>query len=95
MDVYVYYRVSDGHASELQSRVREMQKQLTELTRVATSLKLRSEQAAPLQTWMEIYFSVPDGFLDLLNDTVANLGLMDLIEGVRHAEMFVDIPPCA
>ena len=44
---------------------------------------------------MEIYFSVPDGFLDLLNDTVANLGLMDLIEGVRHAEMFVDMPPCA
>lgn len=95
MDVYVYYRVSNGHASELQTRVLKMQKQLTDTTHMTTSLKLRSEQAAPLQTWMEIYFSVPDGFLDLLNDTVANLGLMDWIEGVRHAEIFVDMPPCA
>lgn len=95
MDVYIYYRVSDKNASELQSRVLDMQKQLTDLTQVTTSLKLRSEQAASLQTWMEIYFSAPDKFLDLLNQTVANLGLMDFTEGERHAEIFVDMPPCA
>jgi hypothetical protein len=95
MDVYVYYRVTDKNASELQSRVLDMQKQLTDLTQVTTSLKLRSEQAASLQTWMEIYLSAPDKFLDLLNQTVANLGLMDLTEGERHAEIFVDMPPCA
>lgn len=95
MDVYVYYRVSEKNASELQSRVLAMQKSLTDLVQVTTSLKLRSEPAAPLQTWMEIYFSTPDDFLDLLNHTVANLGLIHLIDGERHAEIFVDMPPCA
>lgn len=95
MDVYVYYRVSDGHASELHSQILDMQKQLSNLTHVTTSLKLRSEKAAVVQTWMEIYFSVPENFLDFLNQTVANLGLMNLIEGERHAEIFGDMPPCA
>jgi hypothetical protein len=95
MDVYVYYRVSDKNASELQTRVLDMQKQLTDLAHVTTSLKLRSEQAASLQTWMEIYFSTPDDFLDLLNHTVAKLGLVNMIDGERHAEIFVDMPPCA
>jgi hypothetical protein len=44
---------------------------------------------------MEIYFSVSDEFTDELGLAVKNEDLMRLIDGERHNEIFVDMPPCA
>jgi hypothetical protein len=44
---------------------------------------------------MEIYFSVSDKFADLLDHAVTNAGVMRLIDGERHNEIFMDMPPCA
>jgi hypothetical protein len=44
---------------------------------------------------MEIYFSVSDEFADVLGHAVTNAGLLRLIDGERHNEIFVDMPTCA
>ena len=59
------------------------------------SLKRRVEKNVDYQTWMEIYFSVSDEFTDELGLAVKNEDLMRLIDGERHNEIFVDMPPCA
>ena len=47
------------------------------------------------QTWMEIYFSVSDEFVAVLDHAVTSAGLLRLIDGERHNEIFVDMPTCA
>ncbi len=95
MDLYVYYRVRHHHSVELQAIVMNMQKNLSNLHGMNFSLKRRNEKNVDYQTWMEIYFSVSDEFADVLAQAVINAGLLRLIDGERHNEIFVDIPPCA
>jgi hypothetical protein len=95
MDLYVYYRVQHHHSAELQSIVMNMQKNLSNLHGMNFSLKRRVEKNVDYQTWMEIYFSVSDKFADLLDHAVTNAGVMRLINGERHNEIFMDMPPCA
>ena len=95
MDLYVYYRVQHQHSAELQAIVMNMQKNLSNLHGLHFSLKRRVEKNVDYQTWMEIYFSVSDEFADVLSQVVTKAGLMRLIDGDRHNEIFVDMPTCA
>jgi hypothetical protein len=72
-----------------------MQKNLRNLHGLSFSFKRRVEKNVDYQTWMEIYFSVPDKFADVLGHAVTNAGLLRLIDGERHNEIFVDMPTCA
>jgi len=72
-----------------------MQKNLSNLHGLSFSLKRRVEKNMDYQTWMEIYFSVSDEFADVLGHAVTNAGLLRLIDGERHNEIFVDMPTCA
>jgi hypothetical protein len=95
MDLYVYYRVQHQHSAELQAIVMNMQKNLSNLHGLHFSFKRRVEKNVDYQTWMEIYFSVSDEFADVLSQVVTKAGLMRLIDGDRHNEIFVDMPTCA
>jgi len=95
MDLYVYYRVQHHHSAELQAMVMTMQETLSNLHGLSFSLKRRVEKNGDYQTWMEIYFSISDEFADVLGHAVTNAGLLRLIDGERHNEIFVDMPTCA
>ena len=95
MDLYVYYRVQHQYSAELQSIVMNMQKNLSNLHEMNFSLKRRVEKNVDYQTWMEIYFSVSDEFVAVLDHAVTSAGLLGLIDGERHNEIFVDMPTCA
>ena len=95
MDLYVYYRVQHHHSAELQAMVMIMQKKLSNLHGLSFSLKRRVEKNMDYQTWMEIYFSVSDEFVAVLEHAVTSSGLLRLIDGERHNEIFVDMPTCA
>ncbi len=91
-DIYVYYRVRLEHAAQLHPQVKAMQADLAAQFGVTAALKRRSDEQQSLQTWMEIYEAVPQGFLPALHEATARAQLP--VEGERHVETFVDIP-CA
>jgi hypothetical protein len=95
MDLYVYYRVRVGDATQLQTQVATMQSKLSKELGVAAALKRRPEAKDGRQTWMEVYLAVPDGFDAALALAVEHSKLADLIDGDRHAERFMDIASCA
>lgn len=95
MDLYVYYRVSAANAGALRKQIAALQTALSAEWQVATDIKRRPELQDQLQTWMEIYRSVPDGFLPALQAAVAHAGMSSLIDGDRHVETFVDLDACA
>ncbi|QOY92458.1 DUF4936 family protein [Massilia sp. UMI-21] len=88
IDLYVYYKVRDGDAAHLAARVRAMQAQL----RLPAQLKRRPEAREGLQTWMEVYPSVPDGFERLVEQAALEAGLAEHIAGPRRSEVFTDLP---
>ncbi len=70
-----------------------MQAELARRFGVRTALKRRPGEKDGLQTWMEIYTDVPDGFASALQQAADNAALP--LEGKRHMEIFVDLPACA
>ena len=94
-DLYVYYRVRVGDATQLQAQVATMQSRLTQEYAVAAALKRRPEAKDGRHTWMEVYLAVPDGFETALNQAVEQVKLAQLIDGERHAEIFLDAASCA
>lgn len=95
MDLYVYYRVPAPCTTELRQRVEDMQARLAADHGIVTSLKRRPDEKDGKQTWMEVYLAVPDGFENALEHAVGRAALQGLIDGQRHTEHFLDIPPCA
>ncbi len=95
MDLYVYYRVRREHADELHSRAGAMQRWLAQEYGIVTALKRRPEEQDGMQTWMEIYQAIPDGFAMSLERAVGQAGLAALIEGQRNTEYFLDVSACA
>jgi hypothetical protein len=87
--------VQHQYSAELQAIVMNMQKNLSNLHEMNFSLKRRVEKNVDYQTWMEIYFSVSDEFVAVLEHAVTSAGLLRLIDGERHNEIFVDMPTCA
>lgn len=94
-DLYIYYRVPDGHAAQLAPRVQAMQARLSVTTGVAGQLKRRPGSSEGLQTWMEIYLATGAGFDAALAAAVQEAALSEQIDGKRHTEVFMDVDTCA
>ena len=95
IDLYVYYKVRGEHAAQLEAPVRAMQARLGRDLGVAAQLKRRPGSRDGLQTWMEVYPGVAEGFAARLEAEAASAGLAALIEGPRRAEVFVEFTTCA
>ena len=95
IDLYVYYKVRDEHAAQLEPLVRAMQARLAPEAGVAVQLKRRPEARDGLQTWMEVYPGVAAAFVDRLAEAAADAGLAPLTEGPRRTEVFVEFTACA
>ena len=85
-DLYVYYRVDPADAALLASRVRTMQARLG-----TGQLKRRSGEKDGLQTWMEVYPSTGGDFAERLAQAEREAGILQYIQGERHAEVFMDM----
>lgn len=96
MDLYVYYKVQDAVAADLQAAVISMQAGLALAHGVSPQLKRRPQAADGVQTWMEVYPAVTQPeFAAALDAAVTQAGLARWISGPRHVETFEDVPPCA
>lgn len=95
IDLYVYYKVREQDAPALEPRVRALQAELAARHGVAGQLKRRPEARDGLQTWMEVYPAIDAAFGALLEDAAAAAGLDGLTASARHAEVFMDLTPCA
>ena len=91
IDLYVYYKVREADTAALAPRVRALQAHLG----VQAQLKRRPDASSGLQTWMEVYPGVDDGFPARLDAAALDAGFEGLIDGPRRAEIFTDLPPCA
>ena len=98
MDLYIYYKVEPRNAAVLQQKIMTLQADLSKDGQVQALLKRRSEisqTADTLQTWMEVYTHIPEGFLTALQFSCDASDIQALIEGERHHEFFMDIAACA
>lgn len=91
MDYYIYYRVRAAQAQTLRDKVVPMQAALQRQHRVGTALKRRPDNRDGIQTWMEVYLAVPDGFDAALADAMAAAEITQMIDGERHIERFTAI----
>lgn len=95
VDLYVYYKVREHDAARLAPLVRAMQQRLADGEGVQAQLKRRPDAKDGLQTWMEVYPGVEEGFAATLERAASAAGLRALIDGPRRAEVFTDLAPCA
>lgn len=93
IELYVYYKVRDEHAAALAPQVCAMQARL--IAPGAARLLRRPESQDGVQTWMEVYPDVPEGFAAALEAAAATAGFAGLVEGPRRVEVFTEFPPCA
>jgi hypothetical protein len=94
-DLYIYYKVRDANANQLEMHLRIMQAEIGANTGVYGDIKRRPLAKDGVQTWMECYLATAAGFEQTLNEAVREAGLAEFIEGERHCETFVDLDPCA
>lgn len=95
VDLYVYYKVRSEDAGKLAPLVHAMGRRLAQDAGVRVALKRRPEDKDGLQTWMEVYPGVTDGFDSVLAQAVLDAGIDGLLAGPRRLEIFTDLPPCA
>ena len=95
VDFYVYYKVRAADAAALAPLVHGMQRRLEQDAGVAVQLKRRLDARDGLQTWMEVYPGVTDGFQAPLAQAVLDAGIDRYLAGPRRLEIFTDLPPCA
>lgn len=94
-DLYIYYRVRCENAQQLQALACAMQAGVARRYGIVTELKRRPGQKDGLHTWMEVYLDVPQDIEAVLEQAVAQAGLVPLIEGRRNTEYFLDYSLCA
>lgn len=94
-DLYIYYQVREADTAALHGAVAAMQAGLASACGVSPQLKRRPQAQEGLQTWMEVYPAVPDGFEAALSAAVQQSGLQPLTAGPRHTEVFTDLTSCA
>jgi len=94
LDFYVYYKVATNDAASLAPLVHAMQRRLAQEAGVQAQLKRRPEDKDGLQTWMEVYPGVTDGFAAVLAQAVDAAGISPHLAGPRRFELFTDLP-CA
>jgi len=94
VDLYVYYKVPQAHAVQLEPIVRALQARLAQ-DGVTAQLRRRPESKNGLQTWMEIYPEVDTAFQARLEALAEASGMATLLEGPRRPEVFVEFTACA
>lgn len=94
-DCYIYYKVRAEDGARLHQRVAELQQRVHARWGVACSLKRRPQSKDGLDTWMEVYLAVPDGFEQGLACELQDGLVQELIDGERHMEHFLDLTSCA
>lgn len=94
-DLFIYYRVPVQYTTQMQKKVTAMQADLSDQWPIAVALKRRPELKEHCETWMEIYYRIPEDFPAALAFAVDQAGLLALTQGQRHTETFMDIPACA
>lgn len=95
MDLYIYYHAAVSDAPAIVAEVSTLQRLLVASHAVQGALKRRPEPDDGRHTWMEVYHAVPDDFTQHLDSMLTKTLLLRLIDGARHAEYFLDCPPCA
>jgi len=88
-DLYVYYKVPEAQAAQLEPLVRAMQAGLAQ-DGIAGQLLRRPESKNGLQTWMEVYPQADERLAALVEERAAASGMAALIDGPRRAEVFVE-----
>lgn len=88
-DLYVYYKVPEAQAAQLEPLVRAMQAGLAQ-DGIAGQLLRRPESKNGLQTWMEVYPRADERLAALVEERAAASGMAALIDGPRRAEVFVE-----
>ena len=94
VDFYVYYKVRSEDAARLAPLVHAMARRLEQAAGVRVALKRRPEDKDGLQTWMEVYPGVTEGFDAVLARVVDDAGIQPHLAGPRRLEIFTDLP-CA
>ncbi|EKU79767.1 MULTISPECIES: DUF4936 family protein [Massilia] len=94
VDFYVYYKVRSIDAARLAPLVHAMARRLEQDAGVRVALKRRPEDKDGLQTWMEVYPGVTEGFEAVLAQVVDDAGISPYLAGPRRLEIFTDLP-CA
>ncbi len=94
-DLYIYYKVRNSNADQLEMRLRIMQAEVGAITGVYGEIKRRPEAKDGVQTWMEVYPGTGPAFPGILADAERDAALAELIDGDRHTEIFMDLDPCA
>lgn len=89
VDLYVYYKVPEARAAQLEPLVRAMQARLTQ-DGVHGRLLRRPESKNGLQTWMEVYPRADARLAALVEERAVASGMAALIDGPRRAEVFVE-----
>ena len=92
-EVFVYYRVADERAASAQALVARLQAQVRDRhPGLETRLLRRPEAVGDVWTWMETYAwpQSAEGVTVTLQAEIeaAAAGLMALLEGARHTEVF-------
>ncbi|HBF50884.1 MAG TPA: DUF4936 domain-containing protein [Massilia sp.] len=88
-DLYVYYKVPEAQAAQLEPLVRAMQAGLAQ-DGIAGQLLRRPESKNGLQTWMEVYPRADERLAALVEGRAEASGMAALIDGPRRAEVFVE-----
>ncbi len=95
MDIYLYYTIHEADAAVTRTHVAALQQRLGRAYDIHPSVRRRPETHDGLQTWMEIYPDVPVGFDSVIAQAAREEGLTELATNGRHAEIFMELPPCA
>ncbi len=92
-ELFIYYRVTPGHAALAEAAVRRMQAALrASHPGLQARLLRRAETQDGRQTWMEIYAcSDAHGITPALQAAIADAAqpLCDWFDGPRHIEAFI------
>lgn len=92
--LYVYYRIPRTNVMAARDAASRMVGLIEEQGLDRPQVMRRPEaDAEGRQTWMEIYASWDAGSAHVVERALADSGLGALIEGPRHPELFIDLPP--
>lgn len=90
--LYVYFKVPDNAAHDLLPRWRAWLDDIHAACGVRGALMRRPATGADgLQTWMEVFYDIPDGFSETLGQLWSAQDLHASIQGTRHLELFEDL----
>lgn len=95
MNCYIYFKAEEQNEVAILRAETQLQAMIMEHFQCVGTVQIRPESAHGLQTWMEVYHSVPANFATELAPLVTQAGLPGLMHSERHIEYFMDVDLCA